>query len=55
MIDSENASEFVRQCWRDMYRLQRVFDQNKKYSESLKVVERLKGALDGFEEILADN
>ena len=34
MIDSENASEFVRQCWRDMYRLQRVFDQNKKYSES---------------------
>ena len=52
MIDSENASEFVRQCWRDMYRLQRVFDQNKKYSESLKVVERLKGALDGFKKYL---
>jgi type IV secretory pathway ATPase VirB11/archaellum biosynthesis ATPase len=51
-INSESATEFVRQCWRDMYRLQRVFDQHDKYTEPLKVADRLKGALEGFKQYL---
>ena len=51
-LDSEATSEFVRQCWRDMFRLQKIFDQHAKFEEPLKVADRLKGALEGFKQYL---
>ena len=47
VLDSEDVAEYIRQCWRDMYRLIRVFDTDL-YDEPVKVGNRLKKSVEEF-------
>jgi len=46
-LNSDTVADYIRQCWRDMYRLIRVFN-NDLFHEPVKVGERLKKAVEEF-------
>ena len=46
-LEAEEVAEYIRQCWRDMYRLIRIFDSDL-FHEPVKVGERLKKAVEEF-------
>ena len=47
VLDADHVAEYIRQCWRDMYRLIRVFDADL-FDEPVKVGNRLKKAVEEF-------
>ena len=51
MLEAEDVADYIRQCWRDMYRLVRVFEADL-YDEPARVGNRLKTSIEEFKQYL---
>ena len=51
VLEAEDVADYIRQCWRDMYRLVRVFEADL-YDEPARVGNRLKTSIEEFKQYL---